>query len=69
MGSYRFYILDDKNHILTHRDRACDDDLAALDAAKILSSNYPIELWTGTRLVAHVNRHDANHSAEQAQSG
>jgi hypothetical protein len=69
MGSYRFYILDDQNHILAHRDHMCDDDLAALDAAKVLSGDHPVELWLGTRLVAHVNRRDADHTAAQAQSG
>jgi hypothetical protein len=69
MGSYRFYILDDTNHIIGHRERACDDDLAALDMARFLSGDHPIELWLGTRLVAHVNRGDSDHSAAQAQSG
>jgi hypothetical protein len=69
MGSYRFYILDKKNHIIGHRERACDDDLDALDMAKFLSGDHPIELWSGTRLVAHVNQADADHSAEQARPG
>lgn len=56
MGTYRFYILDRNNHIIEHRERACPDDLDALDMARFLSGDHPVELWMGARLVAHVNK-------------
>ena len=58
MNQYRFYILDDGDHILTHRDHACHDDVAALDLAKILYGDTGIELCAGRRLIARVNRRD-----------
>lgn len=70
MSDYRFYILDDKNHILSHRERVCDDDVVALDMARFLSGyHHPVELWTGDRRVGQVRRADADHAVAQAQSG
>ena len=69
MSDYRFYILDDKNHILSHRERTCVDDAAALDMARFLSGYHnPVELWVGDRRVGQVRRADADHASAQARA-
>jgi hypothetical protein len=54
VASYRFYTLGSDDHIKSgeYHDRA--DDLDALEHAKALANDSPIEIWDGSRLVARV---------------
>lgn len=51
---YRFYFLDEDNSILRAQDHYAEDDLAALEAAQVLSRYGPFEIWTNARLVARI---------------
>ena len=69
MDFYRFYLLDDDNHSTEVKEHLCKDDLAALDIARKLARDAPVEVWVDTRQVAHLNRGDADHGAQEALAG
>jgi hypothetical protein len=54
MASYRFLILGEHNESVGLNIQTCEDDSAARDAAQKLSRNNSVEIWDGTRLVAHL---------------
>jgi hypothetical protein len=56
MPSYRFYVLDETDHIL----RAVENSAAADEATRRLAANLTdensIEIWSGSRKIARLNR-------------
>jgi len=58
MPSYRFYFLNDADHIIDSDWAACTNDTAAIQRAKMLLENRrrcrAIEVWQGTRRVRAV---------------
>ena len=51
---YKFYRLDVLEHIVSSRDVAAPDDLAALQEAERDCVEYAVEVWQGARRVARV---------------
>ena len=49
MFAYRFYVLKPDGKIETASNHECDGDGAALDHARKIISQKPIECWLGTR--------------------
>jgi hypothetical protein len=54
MNDYRLYFMSAEDHVLRAEDIQCEDDAAALEAARILDHAAVIEIWCGTRLVGRV---------------
>ena len=54
MPDYRLCFLNKDNRVMTHIERACDDDLSALAKARALAADYAIEIWQAERRVAVV---------------
>ena len=56
MPSYRFYVLDETDHIL----RAVENSAAADEATRRLAANLTdensIEIWSGSRKIARLNK-------------
>ena len=51
MSDYRAYILDRDGRIQSAKPFACDDDDAAIAAAKQLVDGHDVELWQGARKI------------------
>ena len=51
MSDYRAYVIGPDGHFASSRSFACDSDEYAVEWAKQLLENRPIELWSGERLV------------------
>ncbi len=65
MPRYRFYVLDDDDHIVSrHEIQYLDDDLAVLGAAEEFPGT-TVEIWDGARCVL-TNAHDEFRYAETA---
>ena len=54
MKDYRLYFMSAEDRILRAEDIECEDDAAALEAARVLDHAAVIEIWCGTRLVGRV---------------
>ena len=61
---YKFYRLDVLEHIVSSREVAAPDDLAALQEAEKDCEDYAVEVWQGARRVARVKRGNAPLNAE-----
>jgi len=56
MPSYRFHKLSGANRIFAPgHDHDFEDDLAALEHARMLADGYAIGVWEGARCVAYVS--------------
>ena len=62
---YRLYCLDETQHIIVARGIVVLDDLAALREAEALCEEHAIEIWQGTRRVAHVAKGGAAQEAPE----
>ena len=51
---YKLYCLDAWEHIVSTREVAAPDDLAALQEAEKDCAEYAVEVWQGARRVARV---------------
>jgi hypothetical protein len=51
MSDYRAYILDHDGHIHSAKPLVCDDDDAAIAAAKQLVDGHDVELWQVARKI------------------
>lgn len=51
MAEYRAYIVGDDGHFIGFEPLVCADDREAIETAKRLVGEHPIELWSGNRLV------------------
>jgi len=67
MNQYKFYFLDERDHICSAQDHLLRDDLDALTTAKNLGSNRPIEIWQGARQGARVRTDDKALNASDEQ--
>jgi len=68
MRSYRFtFRSDGKKQYST--DHQFKDDLDALDAARLLSEYFSIEIWDGAKLIAHVKKGNEPLNAQDPSSG
>jgi VCBS repeat-containing protein len=68
MRFYRFtFHADGKAQYST--DHQFEDDLDALDAARLLSDLFSIEIWDGARLIAHVKKGNEPLNAQDPVSG
>ena len=56
MPEYRLCFLNKDNRVITHIERACDDDFSALAKACTLATNFAVEIWQETRRVAVVEK-------------
>jgi len=56
MAAYRFYFLDDSEHIKSADYFECEDDLSALERARALCEAFHIDVWFGTRRVGRVHK-------------
>ena len=56
MPEYKFYCMNDAGHIVKRHDIVVADDVAALERAKEICSEYAIELWERARFIAHVSK-------------
>jgi hypothetical protein len=56
MASYRFYFLDDSEHINKADYVECQDDRDALEKARGFCDAFHIDVWDGTRRVGRVKR-------------
>ena len=54
MPDYRLCFLNKDKRVMTHIERACEDDLSALEKARALAADYAIEIWQAERRVAIV---------------
>ena len=68
MNQYKFYFVDDHGHIFKAEDHLLRDDLAALSAAKNLSSPHVIEIWQGARSIARVEQSEQVLDASNRQA-
>jgi hypothetical protein len=59
MGSYTLNILGPRGNIIEGYRLEADDDAEALRESASVVDDRPMELWSGTRLVAHTNPKDA----------
>jgi hypothetical protein len=60
--------LDRDDHFISARNFSAKDDLAALDEAEKLCQSNAIEIWSGVRKVARVNKQNAPLRTEDRQS-
>ena len=63
MGHYRFYLLDSDSRSIEERERRCANDLTALELARSLCRDGPVQVWVDSRLVAHLDSAAAAQSA------
>jgi len=56
MSSYMLYYLTDELHIVDHRVYDGDDDLAAVDEARLRADGHIIDVWQDKRRVAMVKK-------------
>lgn len=61
---YKFYRLDVSERIVSSKDVAAPDDLAALKEAENDCEEYAVEVWQGARRVARVKLDNAPLNAE-----
>jgi hypothetical protein len=54
MVGYRLCFTDNDGHILHAAEWECADDDAAMDIAAEQLDGRPVELWSGTRLIAKI---------------
>jgi hypothetical protein len=54
VAHYRAYQIGPDGHIKSGVDLDCPDDAAALEAAKQLVGEFPVELWHEGRMVARL---------------
>jgi hypothetical protein len=55
MAAYRAYFLGPDNRIVGVHELVCCDDDEALNKARSLVDDKPIELWDGTRRIARID--------------
>jgi hypothetical protein len=69
MAYYRVYLLDAANHITNGQgiDRGGDDE-AIPTAAALINDSPAVELWIGTRMVAHLTAEDLERQRVEASS-
>ena len=58
MALYKFFLFRD-GEVVSQLERDCGDDLDALDAARSLSRNHVVEVYSELRFVARLKEHDA----------
>ena len=68
MSIYRFRFFNEVGFLYETRHEHADD-LDALDAAKLLSKNFSVEIWSDGRRVARVKPNDAPADVEDLQAG
>jgi len=51
MPEYRAYTVGNDGHFIGYEPMVCANDDEALEKAKRLAENYPVELWRGATLV------------------
>lgn len=56
MPHYRLYHLGPDNHIRQAESLECEDDGAAVEAARARQEDQALELWQDTRVVARLAR-------------
>jgi hypothetical protein len=56
MANYRFYFLDDSEHIKNADYVECENDRSALEKARELCEAFHIDVWLGARRVGRVNK-------------
>jgi hypothetical protein len=52
---YRVYIVGDDGHFIGFEPLVCANDGEAIEKAKRLIEKYPVELWSGERLVKRLD--------------
>jgi hypothetical protein len=52
MPEYRAYMVGAEGNFVGYKPMICADDGEAIGKAKRLAGQYPVELWTGPRLVS-----------------
>ena len=68
MRSYKFTFRSDGD-VAYSTDHQFKDDLDALDAARLLSEYFSIEIWDGTKLIANVKKGNAPLNVQDRVSG
>ena len=66
--NYRFYCLDSLERIVSTKDVAARDDLAALLEAEKDCEEFAVEIWQGVRRVARVKLGNAPLEAQDRMS-
>ena len=56
MPEYRAYLIGDDAHFIGWEHLLCADDSEALEKARRLLDQWPVELWSGDRLVARLGK-------------
>jgi hypothetical protein len=54
LNKYRAYTLAQDGQFIGYEPMICADDTEAIEKARRLASNNPVELWCGTRIVARL---------------
>jgi hypothetical protein len=56
MAEYRVYAIGGDGHIIKSTPVICDADREAVEKARELCEGYALEIWSGERLVARLDR-------------
>ena len=57
MPEYRAYMIGHEGHFVGYEPLVCADDGEAIEKAKLLSRQHPVELWCGPRLVISIPKY------------
>jgi len=59
MPEYRAYMVGPDGHFIGYEPLKCADDGEAIEKAKRLAGQYPVELWSGPMLVSSLPKQPA----------
>ena len=65
MAVYRFHLIN-KGRVITTVARDCAEDIDALDMARRFASNFAVEVWQGSKVVARLKLNDAPRTAKDS---
>jgi hypothetical protein len=69
MPEYRAYMVGPDGHFIGYEPLNCADDGEAIEKAKRLAGQYPVELWCGPRLVSSIPKQRARAVTHEIHEG
>jgi hypothetical protein len=69
MPEYRAYMVGAEGNFVGYEPLICADDGEAIGKAKRLAGQYPVELWSGPRLVSSIPKQRARAVTHEIHEG